>query len=97
VTETAYYVHIVLALRLPRDTVGQCGPTTDHGPPVARHNVSSGPPMHSGKTFKSEICWKACEVTFVSLYYLHWIKWICTRTIPFFCVPFCLFVCFTIN
>jgi len=34
---------------------------------VARHNVFSGPRTHSGKIFKSEICWKACKVIFVSL------------------------------
>jgi len=29
------------------------------GPHVARHSVFSGPRMHSGKIFKTEICWKA--------------------------------------
>ena len=50
VTERAYYVHIVLALRMPGDTVGHCGPTAVRGPHVARHSVFSGPPKHSGKT-----------------------------------------------
>ena len=32
------------------------------GPYVAHHSVISGPRMHSGKIFKSEICWNAFEV-----------------------------------
>ena len=32
---------------------------------VARHSVFSAPRKHSEQNFKSEICWKACEVTFV--------------------------------
>ena len=42
-----------------------------HGPHVARHSVFSDPLKYSGKIFKYEICWKACEVTFVSLRFLH--------------------------
>jgi len=55
------------------------------GPHVALHSVFSGPRKHSGNIFKSEICWKACEVTFVLRNWLRWIKCICTRTIPFLC------------
>ena len=42
-TETAFYVHIVLALRLPGDTVGQCGPTTVRGPHMARRSIQEKP------------------------------------------------------
>jgi len=51
----------------------QCGLIT--GPRTA-----CGPRKHSGKVFKSQICWKAYEVTFISLNCSHWIKCICTRT-----------------
>ena len=40
--------------------------------------------------FKSAICWKASELTFVSLNYLHWI-WIAFAQEQYlFCVPFCI-------
>jgi len=57
------------------------------GPHVTSHNVFSDPQKHSGKIFKSEMCWKACEVTFVSRNCFRWIKCICTRKwiIPFLC------------
>jgi len=64
--------------------LSQCGPTTGQGPHVARHSVFCGLQKHSGKIFKSEICWKACEVTFVSLNCLCWITWI-MGNIPFLC------------
>ena len=69
------------------------------GPHVARHSVSSGPWKHSGKTFRSEICWKTCEVTFVSLNCLHWINRMCTRTMnnTFSMYHFASFICFTIK
>jgi len=51
----------------------QCDPTTSP-------RAACGPWKHSGKIIKSNICWKACKVTFVSLNCLHWIKCICTRT-----------------
>jgi len=60
------------------------------GPHAARHSVFSGPRKHSGKIFKSEICWKACGVTFVLLNCLRWIKCHCTRTMPFSQVKSCL-------
>jgi len=47
---------------------------------VARHSVLSGPRKHSEKIFRFEICCKACEVIFVSMNCLRWIKCICTRT-----------------
>ena len=72
--------------------LSQCGPTTGQGPHVARHSVFCGLQKHSGKIFKSEICWKACEVTFVSLNCLCWIMWIMDN-IPFLCnILFYLFI-----
>jgi len=61
---------------------------------VAGHRVISGPWKHSGKIFKSEICWKACEVTLVSLNYLYWIKCICTRAVHFSVYHFCFIYLF---
>ena len=58
----------------------QCGPTTGTRAACGRHSVIGGPRQHSEKIFKPEICWKAREVTFVSLNCLRWIKWVCTRT-----------------
>jgi len=54
----------------------QCGPTTiqARGPHVARHSVCCDPRKDLGKVFKSKICWKACEVTSVSMKCLRWIK-----------------------
>jgi len=46
----------------------------------ASHSTFSGPRKHSGKICKCAIGWKVCEVTFVSLNCLRWIKCICTRT-----------------
>ena len=46
----------------------------------AGHNIFSGPQKHWGKICKCEIYWKVCEVTFVSLHCLRWIKCLCTRT-----------------
>ena len=43
VTERAYYVHIVLALRMPGDTVGHCGPTAVRGRHVARRSIQEKP------------------------------------------------------
>jgi len=61
-----------------------------HGPHVARHSVCSGPWSHSRKIFKSEICRKACRVTFVSLHCLRRINCILhNNNSYFFCVPFC--------
>jgi len=57
------------------------------GPHVAHYSIFSGPRKHSGKIFKSEICWKTCEVAFASLNCLRWMK--CTAQekwiIPFLC------------
>ena len=50
-TETAYYIQIVLALHFPGDTVGQSSPTTIRGPHVACYSVFSGPLKHSEKNF----------------------------------------------
>ena len=66
---------------------------------MAHHSVISASQNHLGKVFKFEICWKACEVTFVSLNCLRCIKCICTREINktffvhhywqnLFCAPF---------
>jgi len=55
------------------------------------------------KNFKSEICWKACEVTFISLNSSFWIKCICTRTMKntfsvyHRCFWFYVFIYFTIK
>jgi len=46
----------------------------------AGHNIFSGPQKHSGKICKCAIGWKVCEVAFVTLNCLRWIKFICTRT-----------------
>jgi len=46
----------------------------------ARHSVLSGSRKHSEKIFRFRICWKACEIIFVSMNCLRWIKCICTRT-----------------
>ena len=66
------------------------------GPDVAHRRVFSGPQKHFEKNFKVELCWKACEITFVSLNYLRCIKCICTRTINnmFFCMQILFFVLF---
>jgi len=45
--------------------LAQCGPTISPQEHVACHSVISGPRRRLRKIFKSEICWKACEVTFV--------------------------------
>jgi len=81
---------------IPYDSVGQL---QARGPRVAHHSVFSGPRKHSGKVFKSEICWKACEVPFVSLNCLCWMKCICTRTMnnTFSVGNFVLFIYFTIK
>ena len=72
-----------------------------HGPHVVRHNVFSGPRTRSGKILKSEICWKACEVTFVSLNWLRSLKCICTRmmnAVYYLSIyHFVLFIYFTIT
>jgi len=53
---------------------GYCRPVWPNYGPRAAY----GPPKHSGKTFKSETCWKACGVTFVSLYDLYsWAQFCC--------------------
>jgi len=64
-----------------------------------RYSVFSGPRKHSGEIFKSEIGWKACKVTFVSLDCLRWIKWIYTRTMNtiFSVYHFDLLIFFTIK
>jgi len=69
------------------------------GPHVALHSVFSGLRNHSGRICKSEICWKAYKVTFVSLNCLRWIKCICTRTIntTFSVYHFYLFIYFAIK
>jgi len=54
-------------------------------PHVARRSVFSGSRKYLRKSFKSEICWKPCEATFVSLNCLSWIKRICTMYL--FCAP----------
>ena len=77
-------------------SLGQCGPTTGLRAACGPIQRFQWPAETFRKILKSETCWKACEVTFVSLYYFRWIKWICTRTIPF-CAPFCLFIYFTIK
>jgi len=38
---------------------------------MAPHSVVSGPRKHSGKIFKFQICWKACEVALVSMHRLR--------------------------
>jgi len=52
----------------------------DRGPHVTCHSVVNDRRKHSGTIFKSEICWKLCEVPSVTLNCLHWINCICTRT-----------------
>ena len=52
----------------------QCGATA--GPRAA----CAGPRKYSWKIFKSEICCKACELTFISLNFSRWIKCIRIRT-----------------
>jgi len=68
-------------------------------PHVVHHNVFSGPRKHSGEMLKSEICWKMCEITFLSLNCLRWTKCICTRTMnsTFSVYHFVLFIYFTIK
>jgi len=47
--------------------LAKCGPTTGPWAACGPPRRFQWPRNHSGKIFKSEICWKACEVTFVSL------------------------------
>jgi len=58
----------------------QCGPTTDPRATCGPPQRFQWPAEAFRKNFKFEICWKACEVTFVSLNCFRRIKCICTRT-----------------
>jgi len=74
--------------------LNQCGPTTGPQAACGRHSDFSGPRKHSGKIFQSEICWKTCKITFLSLNCLRWIICIRTRSMntTFSNVLFC-FIC----